>query len=532
LENRLIPIFSIANIKKSAVTLALFSLLAMPGCCPDDPYANYLNLIVNTEPKSLDPALATDITTGVLTALMYDNLVQFGVKSEIEPALAESWQVSEDGKTYTFVLRDDVTFWDGSALTADDVSYSFHRVLAPETASSQVWLLEPIKGAVAYMQGNADNIDGIKIVNDYQLVLEMETSFSPFLGFLCAPATAIVAKPDSQNAPRDYKTDPLGTGPWIFDSWQADRQIKLKKFESYYNGPAKLDGIILNNIPEILTAAIEFEAGNLDIMTIPNSEFKYWTRSTVWQPHIQKLDELGMYYLAMNVDRAPFTDKRVRQAITYAIDREKIIYRIMHNSATLAHGPVPPGLLGYDSTRAAIPYDPKKAKLLLKEAGYENGCEFDLWVDPGAAISQTIEAIQHYLSEAGFIVHLVRNDWNMMRDAMRKGETDAYWGNWWADYADAENFLAPLFHSKNAARRNRYNNPEVDALIERLQTSMDLEERMQITQKIESIIIDEAPYAFMWYPTSYTVSQPFLKNYTIHLMPNANKYTNVYFEKQ
>jgi len=508
---------------------ALISLLA---CCPEDPHANYLNLIVNTEPKSLDPALSTDITTGILTALMYDNLVQFGVKSEIEPGIAESWSLSDNGKTYTFVLRKNVVFWDGSALTAEDVRYSFERVLNPNTASPQTWLLDPIYGSHDYMQGNADTIAGIRIINDYEISIALETPFAPFLGFLGAPATAIVSKPEPLEQDWDYRTQPMGSGPWVFESWQADRQIKLTKFEEYFKGPAKLDGILLNNIPEILTAAIEFEAGNLDIMTIPNSEFKYWTRSKLWQPHIQKLDELGIYYLAMNVDRAPFTDKRVRQAVGYAIDREKIIHRIMHNSATLAHGPVPPGLQGYDSTRVHLPFDPDKAKALLEEAGYENGCEFDLWVDPGAAVSQTLEAIQHYLTEAGFVVHLVRNDWNMMRDAMRKGETDAYWGNWWADYADAENFLAPLFHTKNAARRNRYSNPQVDQLIEELQTSLDQDERIQLTQRIENILIDEAPYVFMWYPTSYTVSQPFLKDYVIHLMPNANKYTDVYFESE
>ena len=119
-----------------------------------------------------------------------------------------------------------------------------------------------------------------------------------------------------------------------------------------------------------------------------------------------------------------------------------------------------------------------------------------------------------------------------MRDAMRKGETDAYWGNWWADYADAENFLAPLFHTKTAAKRNRYANTQVDQLIEQLQQSLDAPERELLAMHIDSILIAEAPYAFMWYPTSYTVVQPNLKNYVTHLMPNANRYTKVYFAEQ
>ena len=139
-------------------------------------------------------------------------------------------------------------------------------------------------------------------------------------------------------------------------------------------------------------------------MLVPNSEFKYWTHSKTWQPYIHTLDELGLYYLAMNVERKPFDDLRVRQAVSLAIDRQKIVHRILHDSVTPALGAIPPGLSGYDSSRTPIPYDPQQARQLLAAAGYPQVCEFDLWVDPGAAVSQTLEAIQHYLNTAGFKV--------------------------------------------------------------------------------------------------------------------------------
>lgn len=509
-----------------ALLLLLLATLSLWTCCPEDPYNNYLNLIITTEPKSLDPALSTDITTGVVTGLMYNNLVEFGVGTEVIPGLAESWNISEDGKVYTFFLRQNVNFWDGSPFTSADVKYTFEHLLNPDTRSPQTWLLMPVQGARDYSKGLVDSIRGIQIVSDHEIQLILDTPFAPMIGFLGAPATAIV----SSKTKSDLRVSPMGTGPWIFDIWQPDQQLRFHKNPDYFRGAAKLDGLILNNISEILTAAIEFDAGNLDVMAVPTSEFKYWTRSAAWAPYIHKLEELGLYYIAMNVDRPPFDDQRVRQAVTLAIDREKIIYRILHNSATVALGAIPPGLAGFDSSRQAIPYDPDRARELLKEAGYDGNCEFDLWVDPSAAVSQTIEAFQHYLNEVGFKVHLVRNDWNMMRDAMRKGETDAYWGNWWADYADAENFLAPLFQTETAARRNRYSNPQVDAWISQLQRSLDPGERISLAKQIDSVLIAEAPYAFMWYPTSYTVVQPRLKGYVAHLMPNANRYTDVYFE--
>ena len=511
--------------------LASFLIVLLQSCCPVDPYEDYLHLTLTTEPKTLDPVYSTDITTGVLTTLMYDNLVRFDAGTKIIPGLAKSWEISEDGLSYTFQLRSDVVFWDSTPLTAADVQYSFQRLLNPDTGSPQTWLLSPLLGSNEYMQGNAGNIRGISVVNDTTITLILHSPFTPFLGFLGAPATAIVSYEARSNEPRDLKSNPLGTGPWMFDEWVADRHIRLKVNETYYTGPAKLKGLILNNSSEVLTTAIEFEAGNLDIISVPNSEFNYWTRSDIWRPYVHKLDELGIYYLAMNVERAPFNDVRVRQAITYAIDREKIIQRVLHHSVTLAKGVIPPGLVGYDSTRVPQKYDREKARALLEEAGYPDGCSFDLWVDPGAAISQTIEAIQHYLNEAGFDVRLVRNDWNMMRDAMRQGQTDAYWGNWWADYADAENFLAPLFHSSNASRRNRYSNPYVDQRIEALQQESQPARRHLLATSIDSVLIAEAPYAFMWYPTSYTVVQPNVRGYRPHLMPNANKYTEVYFEK-
>ncbi|MCF7823912.1 MAG: ABC transporter substrate-binding protein [Candidatus Marinimicrobia bacterium] len=513
-----------------SLTLLLLLLLLIPSlwtCCPDDPYHNYLNLIITTEPKSLDPALSTDITTAILTGLMYNNLVEFGVGTEVIPGLAKSWSISDDGKVYTFRLREDVTFWDGTPFTSADVLYSFERVLNPLTRSPQTWLLMPLEGAREYSKGNADHVSGIRILSKYEIQLVLVSPFAPMIGFLGAPATAIV--PSTSKI--DFKITPMGTGPWIFESWQADRHIRLSKNLNYFRGPAKLDGLILNMNTEILTSALEFEAGNLDVMAVPSSEFKYWTRSKTWQPYIHKLEELGLYYLAMNVNRPPFDDQRVRQAVTLAIDREKIVYRILHHSATVARGAIPPLLAGYDEDRPLLPYDPERARQLLLDAGYTDDCEFDLWVDPGAAVSQTIEAIQHYLNSAGFKVHIVRNDWNMMRDAMRKGETDAYWGNWWADYADAENFLAPLFHTETAATRNRYSNPQVDTWINQLQRSLDAEERSQLAKQVDSVLIEESPYAFMWYPISYTVVQPQVKGYVPHLMPNANRYTDVYFEE-
>jgi len=509
----------------------ILTLLLLNSCCPPDPYLNHLKLHLATEPKSLDPALSTDVTTAIIMAQIYDNLVRFEHGSEIKPGIARDWDISADGMIYTFYLNDHFNFWNGRSIVAEDVKYSFERILNPETRSPQTWLFTPLLGAEEYMEGRVSEVTGITVRDSLTLELRLKNPFAPFLGFLAMPAAGIVAREGVMAAGDRFGENPLGSGPWIFEEWEHDSYVLFRRNPDYFYGAPVMDGILVRTIPEVLTAAIEFEAGNLDVMLVPTSEFKYWTRSQQWQPNIHKLDELAFYYLAMNCDRPPFDNIRIRQAVVLALDREKIVHRILHNSSTVATGAIPPGLAGFDPDLNPVPFDPDSARRILLDEGYTDGCEFELWVDQSAAVSQTLEAVQAYLNDVGFICRLVSNDWNMMRDAMRKGKTDAYWGNWYADYADAENFLAPLFHSSTSARRNRYSNPEVDVMIENLQQTMDDEKRAHLAREVDSILIVEAPYAFMWYPTSYTVVQDWVKEYYVPQMPNGNKHLDVYIER-
>jgi len=515
------------RIQITSLSLILSILWGISSCCGPDPYANYLKLVEVTEPKSLDPIMSTDVTMGTKIALMYDNLVQFGMGTEIEPNIAHRWDISDDGKTYTFFLEDSFRFWNGRSIRAKDVKYSFERLLDPEAGSPQTWILTPIKGARERLKGEVNGVAGIKVLDSLTLRIDLEYPFAPFLGFLAMPAVGIVAREGVEAAGDRFREQPLGSGPWIFEEWKRDHHVLFRRNPDYFHGAPKMEGVMIRTITEALTTSIEFEAGNLDVLLLPSSEYKYFLHSKQWASQILKLDDLAFYYVALNCERAPFNNVRIRQAAALAIDREKIIHRILHDAGTQAVGAIPPGLPGYDPEKAPIPFDPDSARRILIEEGYPDGCEFELWVDQSSAVTQTLEAVQAYLNDVGFKCRLITNDWNMMRDAMRKGKTDAYWGNWWADYADAENFLAPLFHSKNAARRNRYHNPEVDALIEDLQRSMDEDRRTELARRADSILAAEVPYVFMWYPTSYTAVQEWVKGYDIPLVFFAGRHLNV-----
>lgn len=508
-----------------------FVLILFQSCCGPDPYRDYFKYSEITDPKSLDPALSTDVFTAVKIALLYDNLVRFGVGSEILPSIAKAWDISEDGTRYTFQLQSGFKFMNGRVITAQDVKYSFERVLAPATNSPMIWLFTPILGADEFMDGSSEDVSGLVVVDSLTLAIQLKSPFAPFLGFLAMPAAAIVAPEGVKAAGDRFNERPLGSGPWILEEWKHDNYLSFKPNPDYFFGMPKLEGFMVRIIPEVLTMAVEFESGNLDMMSIPNSEFTYWTHSSTWKPYIQKFDELAFYYVGLNCQRKPFDNPRVREAASLAIDREKIVDRILHGSAEAANGPIPPALPGHNFNRPVALYDPARARQILIEEGYPDGCEFELWADQDAGISQTLEAIQSYLNAAGFKAKIIRNDWNMMRDAMRRGKTDAYWGNWWADYADAENFLAPLFQTNTAALRNRYSNPLVDQLIVKMQATLDDAARAQLATRVDSIIAMDHPYLFMWYPTTYTVVQPWVKDYQVHLMVNAQKYTKPWFDR-
>lgn len=512
--------------------ISIFTLILLNACCGPDPYRNYFKFSEISDPKSLDPALSTDVFTAVKVTLLYDNLVKFGVGSEILPSVARDWTISPDGRRYTFHLQPGFRFINGRQMTAQDVKFSFERVLNPETRSPMTWLFTPIVGAEAFQNGDRDEVTGLIAEDSLTLTIVLKTPFAPFLGFLGMPAAAIVAPEGVAAAGDRFGEKPLGSGPWILEEWWHDNYLSFKPNPDYFFGPPKLEGLQVRIIPEVLTMAVEFESGNLDMMTVPNSEFKYWTHSQVWRPYIQKFQELAFYYIGLNCERPPFNNPRVRQAASLAIDREKIIKRILHGAAEAANGPIPPALPGHNFDRPVDAFNPELARQILREEGYPDGCEFELWADQDAGVSQTLEAIQSYLNDAGFKARIVRNDWNMMRDAMRRGKTDAYWGNWWADYADAENFLSPLFHTKTAALRNRYSNPKVDDLIERMQQEPDDSLRAGLATRIDSILAVDVPYIFMWYPTTYTVVQPWVRDYQVHLMPNANKYTEPWFDRE
>ena len=471
------------------------------------------------DPKSIDPAYATDVKTGQLCALLYDNLVRFGKGSELLPGLATRWEISSDGLKYTFQLRDSVFFHNGKEFECANVIQSFERILDPNTNSHRKWLFKNVKGSSEFLSGKEESVTGFSCEDDNKFHIELNQSFAPFLGFLAMASASII---------HETKTgEIIGTGPWKLKEWIHDGHILFDRNLNYFDGAPKLESLKIRILPEALPRTAEFVTGYLDIMEVPEAEFPLWANDPEWAPNIKYQEGLGIHYLGLNCSRPPFDNVLVRQAINYAIDVQRIIDKVKNGNATPASGPVPPGLIE-PYPKLKYDFNPQLAKELLAKAGFETGLKIELWQSQSSELLNLTEAIQAQLEAVGVHVKIIRNDWNLFSQAVSEGVPDMYYRSWYADYPHAENFIAPLFESEVSQRRwTRYSNNEIDALIQKIQSTSDEEQQQNYIQQANSILIDDAPWVYLWHTRTAHISQPKLMGWSPSLMFNAEKYTGV-----
>jgi peptide/nickel transport system substrate-binding protein/oligopeptide transport system substrate-binding protein len=517
----------------------LIVLLCMPtiSCrkTDDGRLPNHLYLRLSSNPTTLDPALITDVQGGTIAAKIFNGLVRFNENLDILPDIALSWKLSEDQNSYTFRLRRDVQFSNGRRVMAQDVQYSFERVLTPGTKAPLTWVLDKIEGADDFTAGKSKSVSGIRVVDDHTITLKLKKPFGPFLSLLTMTTAYVVPREEVERLAQDFGTHPVGSGPYILAEWKHGQYLKLTAREDYFEGKPKLNGIYYRVIPENLTAVMEFETGRLDVLLIPSSEYRHYTTDPAWRDLVYGRTGLNTYYLGFNCTRPPLNDLRVRKAINLAIDRRHMLNTILEKRGVLARGPIPPGMWkskafsrilqgqGYD-------YDPQKARALIHEAGVE-GSTIKIYItadDP--EVLDIVEVIGNYLEKVGLLVDIVPLDWSALKEAVNEGVPDAFWLSWWADYPDPEDFLFPLFHSASigsGGNRTRCIDPQLDRLIETAQSTMDEKQRYRLYRQIEDRIIQNAPWVFMWHKADYFVIQPWVKDFRIYPIYSIDKRVDV-----
>jgi peptide/nickel transport system substrate-binding protein/oligopeptide transport system substrate-binding protein len=476
------------------------------------------------DPASLDPALSNDVQSGEVVTLLFDNLVQFDTEGRLRPGLAIRWESDRTGAAYTFHLRTGPTFHDGRPIRARDVRASILRALDPASKAGRQWPLFPIKGAREYAAGKAPAVAGMAVPDDTTIVFTLTEPLNIFPKFLAMPVAAVVPTP----TPPGFDQAPVGSGPWRFVSWSHDDAIVLARNPMYWAGPPKEDTLTVRIIPEVLTQGAEFETGNLSVVEIPFGETRRWEMER--PEELQRRPALRDLYIAMNTTRGPLKDVRVRRALNLATDVRTLLRTQMAGRGVLAAGAIPPGIPGYDPTRAPYPWDTAGARRLLAEAGYPNGFRLQLWRSKRAELARVAQSVQQDLGLLGIQVEILERDAPSVRATVRNGEADLFLGDWYADYPDPENFSYPLFHSTNKGPGGNYaflSDTALDGMIERARSTPDTLEKARLARAIDARVFDLAPWIFLWFPEDVWAVQPDVKGWRIPAVFTGQRWTSV-----
>ncbi|HEY2067664.1 MAG TPA: ABC transporter substrate-binding protein [Gemmatimonadaceae bacterium] len=480
----------------------------------------------NYDPRSLDPALSTDVPTGRAVGYLFDGLTRFTPDARVVPALATSWDVSPDGLRYVFHLRRGVTFTDGTPFAARQVGTSWQRVLDPKVRGGRGWPLYPILGAKEFADGKATSIPGIAAPNDSTVVVTLKEPFAIFPKLLAMPVASIA--PDS--IPANFGEHPVGTGPWKLVEWKHDDYLLFAPNKNYWGGAPKADSLMARIIAEPSTAVAEFESSNVDVLQVPEEEIRDWEEDTERRKLLASTPALELVYVAINTTRGPLRDVRVRQAINYAIDRRIIVRNLIAGRGELAAGVIPSQLPGADTTRIGYQFDTLRARQLLREAGYPNGIDVELWTGSTPIFVRIAETLQGYLALAGIRAKIVQRESAAAREAARKGQTDLFVKDWYADYPDAENFLYPLLHSANkgvGGNVSFYQNAQFDSLVSTARREQNEAKRIALYRQADELAFREAPMVFLYFYNQLYAIQPWVKGFTPPVIFNGQPWTTV-----
>ncbi|TDX49049.1 ABC transporter substrate-binding protein [Orenia marismortui] len=506
-----------------------------------DKYGGTFKGRVKSDPPTLDPAHSTDTTSSRIIRNIFDGLVAFDKDLNVVPAIAKSWEVSEDSLTWTFNLNKGVKFHNGREVKADDFVYTFRRILDPKTKSPRVWLFDGIKGAKEFSNGEANKVSGLRALDDYTLEITLAKPFTPFLSVLAMENAYVVPKEEVEKYGEEFAQHPVGAGPFKFVEWKHDSKVILEKNEDYYvNGRPYLDKVVYRVIPEGSSAFAEYEQGSIYQEVdddLPAGQIKRIMDPTGdFSEDFSNIARLGTFYIGLNTQKEPFNNKKVRQAINYAVNKKVLTQVVLNGVVKPAKGILPPTMPGYNPDLEGYEFNIEKAKKLLAEAGYPDGLPgtYELAYNTSKKNQSIVEAIQSNLKQIGINITLMNMDWGTYIKKVDNGETQMFRLAWIADYPDPDNFLYVLFHSDNAGPGGNgafYMNSEVDQMLDKARAMKPGKERLALYQKIEKQIVDDAPWIPVYYYTAPILVKPFVHNY-VFTAQSALPLTNVWLEPQ
>ena len=432
---------------------------------------------------------------------IFDRLVDVEVgtdgNSKIVPSLAESWDISDDGLEYTFHLRQGVKFHNGNDFTAEDVAYTFHRMLTVEGGVNTEFI-DQIKGADELLAGETDTLEGVEVVDDYTIKVTLKEPFAGFLASISSPGVSIYDSEATEAAGDQFGMDPavtVGTGPFEFSSWSFNNQLVLTRNEDYWKGASGLPGVVIKIIPDTETQSMMFESGELDILDLDYAADSADRFTETYPDQIVQGPRVGIVYFTMNFNKEPFQDVRVRKAVQMSIDRQAILDALYGGRGQVEQGIFPHGLIGFNPDQEEIKYDPEAAKALLAEAGYADGFDMEIAADSSASDTMTmaLEIVSDQLAEVGIRAEIKNYDESTWLETRKSGELGSFMSTWSADYNDPDNFIYTFFGNEEKTRIRSINYPDTEVMerVAKARTLVNEDERLAEYKALEEKLIHE-----------------------------------------
>jgi oligopeptide transport system substrate-binding protein len=475
--------------------------------------------LAGDDPLTLDPAQVFDTTSSEYVVSLFGGLMTIDKDLKVVPDIAKGMpDVSSDGKTYTFHLRDDVVFTGSNRkVTAQDFKYSFERAADPKTDSPTAdTYLGDIVGVKDMVRGKAKEISGIKAVDDTTLEIQIDAPKAYFLAKLTYPTAFVVDKQQIDSDARNWTRHPNGTGPFVLKEWNIGKDVILTPNARYHLGvPA------LKEVDYTLAGGstlTEYENNEIDLAGVGINDIeRVRDQSDPLHKEFTETPTLSIGYIGFNSQKAPFDDVKVRQAFSESIDKDQLINVILKNEADKATGILPPAMPGYSKDTKGLPYDVNAAKQLLQDSKYAGKLppvQITL-SGQGASVDPLTEAIiQMWKTNLGVDVTVQQEETATFFQDARDGKLQMFTEAWAADYPDPEDFLSVNFLSDSQQNEAKYNNPQVDTLLRQADTTLDQSKRMDLYHQAEQQILTDAAWIPLTFDKDELLVKPYVKGYS------------------
>jgi oligopeptide transport system substrate-binding protein len=474
-----------------------------------------------SDPPTLDPQLSGDATSAEYIVEIYSGLVTLDKDLNIVPDIAERWDMSSDGKVYTFYLRKNVQFHNGKPVRAQDFKWSFERACDYRTRSTTAdTYMGDIVGCKDKLRGKANEVSGVKVIDDYTLQLTIDQPRAYFLAKLTYPTAFVLDQENVERGGRTWTDKPNGTGPFKLAEYRLGELIALERNDSYYRDPKpqlkRVNYILSGGSPMIM-----YEQGQLDMTPVGLNDMERVTDPTnPLNKELQIIPTMSVFYIGMNVKQPPFDDPKVRQAFSYALDRQKIMDVVYKKTVPVAEGIVPPTMPNYkDTDLKPLDYDLEKAKQLISESKYGDVSSFPditlYTVGAGGATSRLIEAVVASLKDnLGVQIQVQQTDWaTFLNDLNSPNNTNQMWDlGWIADYPDPHDFLDVNFRCGSLQNNTGYCNPDLDKLLDQAASQEDPAKRAALYYQAEQTIVSDAPWIPLFFEVQYWLVKPYVKD--------------------